>query len=52
MPISRYQREQERIAGPRFTRLLLTAYGVAALIGLAIGVVWTVAGLLHFHPLW
>jgi len=28
------------------------AFGVAALIGLVIGIVWVIAGLLHFHPLW
>jgi hypothetical protein len=26
-------------------------FGVAALIGLGIGVVWVIAGLLHFHVL-
>lgn len=52
MHISRYERECEQTAGPRLARLLFVAYGVAALIGLAIGVVWTIAGLLHFHPLW
>jgi hypothetical protein len=31
---------------------LFVAVGTAALIGLLIGIVWTVAGLLHFHPLW
>ncbi len=35
-----------------FARTFAVAVGIAALIGLAIGVVWTVAGLLHFHPLW
>jgi hypothetical protein len=30
----------------------MTAFGVAALVGLAIGIVWIIAGLLHFHPLW
>ncbi len=33
-------------------RALFIFYGVAALIGLVIGVIWTIAGLLHFHPLW
>jgi hypothetical protein len=31
---------------------VVRAYVVAALIGLAIGIVWVIAGLLHFHPLW
>jgi hypothetical protein len=52
MHISRYERECEHTAGPRLARLLFVAYGVAALVGLAIGIVWTIAGLLHFHPLW
>jgi hypothetical protein len=52
MPLPRYERERQKMAGPKFTRSLLTAYGVAALIGLAIGIVWVIAGILHFHPLW
>ena len=52
MPVPRYERELDEFAGPRFTRLFLIAFGVAALIGLVIGVIWTIAGLLHFHPLW
>jgi hypothetical protein len=52
MPLPRYERERQNLPGPRFTRLLLTAYGVAAMIGLGIGIVWTIAGLLHVHPLW
>jgi hypothetical protein len=52
MPIPRYEREQQRIASRRFTRGVLRMYGVAALIGLLIGIVWVIAGLLHFHPLW
>ena len=35
-----------------FVRSYVTAFGVAALIGLVIGIVWVIAGLLHFHPLW
>ena len=35
-----------------FVRGYFLAFGIAALIGLAIGIVWVVAGLLHFHPLW
>ena len=52
MPISRYQRERERIAGPKFTRALLMLFGIGALVGLGIGIIWVIAGLLHFHPLW
>jgi hypothetical protein len=26
--------------------------GIALLIGLLIGIVWVIAGILHFHPLW
>ena len=44
--------EQQSMAGARSARVLRRAYGVAALNGRAIGVVWTIAGLLHFHPLW
>lgn len=33
-------------------RVYLVMLGVGALIGLVIGVVWVIAGLLHFHPLW
>ena len=52
MPIPRYERELEAGAGPRFRRLFFVAVGTAALLGLIIGVIWTIAGLLHFHPLW
>ncbi len=38
--------------GPGFRRLFLVAFGTAAAIGLLLGVIWVVAGLLHFHPLW
>ena len=52
MAISKYQRELERTAGPKFTRALLMLFGVAALIGLLVGLIWVVVGLLRFHPLW
>ena len=52
MPISRYQRERERIAGPKFTRGIVKLYLVGAGIGLIVGVVWVIAGLLRYHPLW
>lgn len=51
MPIPRYERELEAGAGPRFRRLFLIAFGVAALIGLILGVIWVIAGLLHFQVL-
>ena len=52
MPVPRYEREIDDIAGPKFTRLFLIALGTAVLLGLGIGVVWVLAGILHFHPLW
>jgi len=51
MPIPRYERELEEAAGPRFRRVFLMAFGVAVLIGLLVGVIWVIAGLLHFHVL-
>lgn len=39
-------------AGPRFQRAFLVAIGTAVALGLLIGAIWTIAGLLHFHPLW
>jgi hypothetical protein len=52
MPYMRDEREIQTTASKRFTRYYLIAVATAALIGLAIGVVWVVAGILHFHPLW
>ena len=52
MPISRYQRERERIAGPRLTRGVMRLYLIGGGIGLIIGVIWVIAGILHFHSLW
>ena len=51
MPIPRYERELEAGAGPRFRRMFFVAFGVAALIGLVIGLIWVIAGLLHFQVL-
>jgi len=51
MAISSYHRELERTAGPKFTRALLMLFGIAALIGLGIGILWVIAGLVHFHVL-
>ena len=52
MPIPRYEREQQQIAGRRFTRAVLKLYAIGALIGVIVGVIWVIAGFLHFHPLW
>jgi hypothetical protein len=52
MPIPRYERDQQRIASRRFTRGVVTAYLIAAAIGVLAGVVWIIAGLWSFHPLW
>jgi hypothetical protein len=49
MPIPRYERELEAGGGPRFRRLFLSAVGIAALIGLLTGLIWVIAGLLHFQ---
>ena len=38
--------------GGWFLRTYLMAFTIAALIGAGIGVVWVLAGILHFHPLW
>jgi len=45
-------RDQDHINGTAsrtFTRAFLLAFGIAALIGLGIGVVWIISGLLNFH---
>ena len=52
MPIPRYEREEEETAGPRFTRAVLTAFGIAALIGLLLGLIWVIAGVLGFDRPW
>ena len=51
MPLPRYVRQQQVIAGPRTSRAILKLFAIAALIGLLIGAVWVIAGLLHFHVL-
>ncbi len=45
MPVPRYEREIDELAGPRFTRLFFVALGIAALIGLGVGVIWVIAGI-------
>ena len=52
MAYMRETRELESIASKKFSRSFILAFGIAALIGLAIGVIWVIAGILHFHPLW
>lgn len=47
----RDEREADTIASKKFTRYFLSAFGIAALIGLVIGLIWIIAGILHFHPL-
>jgi hypothetical protein len=52
MALRRRQYERPLVgAGPGFRRLLLVAFGTAALIGLLLGIVWIIAGLLNFHVL-
>ncbi len=49
-----YQRnhpDRLQIAGPKTSRVILKMFGIAAVVGLVIGVVWVIAGLLHFHVL-
>ncbi len=47
----RQDREIDGTATKAETRFFLKAVGIAALIGLLIGVVWVIAGLLNFHVL-
>lgn len=49
MALPRYERIRQRGAGPRTRRAFFMLIGIAALIGLLIGVIWVVAGLLNFH---
>jgi predicted PurR-regulated permease PerM len=43
------EQEREETAGHAFRRLFLSAFIIAAIIGLLIGIVWTIAGVWHFH---
>jgi hypothetical protein len=52
MPIPRYERQEEETATPRFTRAVLKAFGIAALIGLLLGLIWIVAGVVGFNRPW
>lgn len=51
MAYMRETRELESIASKRSSRLFLIAFGIAALVGFVIGVIWVIAGLLNFHVL-
>jgi ABC-type multidrug transport system permease subunit len=46
------ERELARYHWRYFGRPYVTAFGIALLIGLICGVIWVIAGILHFHPLW
>ena len=46
---TRDEREREETAGPAFRRMFLSAFAIAAIIGLLLVVVWTVAGMCHVH---
>ncbi|MEQ1871108.1 MAG: hypothetical protein ABL961_13920 [Vicinamibacterales bacterium] len=48
------QRQREETAGPAFTRWFVRAFGIAAALGLLVGLGVVAAGLWHFHvrPLW
>jgi hypothetical protein len=47
----RDQRQRDTTASPAFTRAYVRVFGIAALIGLLLGVIWVIAGLLNFHVL-
>jgi hypothetical protein len=49
MPLPRYEKEREWYASRRFSRAILMAFAIAALVGLIIGAIWVVAGIWHFH---
>jgi len=46
---TRAEREREEPAGAVFRRLFLKACAVAVIVGLLLGILWTVAGLWHAH---
>ncbi|MGH9159343.1 MAG: hypothetical protein ACRD2X_05080 [Vicinamibacteraceae bacterium] len=49
MPLPRYERERDEIAGLKMSRALFKIYGIGLVIGLIVALIWIVAGLLHFH---
>jgi hypothetical protein len=52
MSYMRDEREIQTTASRRFSHGYLMAFGIAALMGLLVGTIWTITGILHFHPLW
>ena len=46
---TRDEREREESAGPALRRMFLRAFAIAAIIGLLLGILWTIAGLWHAH---
>lgn len=52
MPLFPSRRELRRRHWQYFGRPFAVAILTAMGIGLLIGVVWVIAGILHFHPLW
>ena len=52
MSAMRDVRQIESTASRTFTRRYFGAFCIAALVGLVLGVIWVIAGILHFHPLW
>lgn len=50
MPLPRYERQRDGL-GPRQRRLFLYFFGFAIVLGFVVGVIWIVAGLIHFHLL-
>ena len=46
---TRDEREREETASPAFRRMFLSAFAIAAIIGLLLGIIWTIAGLWHAH---
>lgn len=48
----RSDREIDRTASKTTTKYFFIVVLTGAAIGLLIGIVWTIAGILHFHSLW
>ena len=46
----RDERDLDTTASRSFTRLFVVAVLTALGVGLALGLIWVAAGLLHFHP--
>lgn len=51
VPLPRYERERDQMAGPKTRRAIVALFGLALLIGLILGLLWVAAGLLRFHVL-